>query len=65
MAGHLTWRIARKTTGMYIAPATPHTAGLGGASLLATGFETLATIVATTTLFMAGLAVAKLLPRRR
>ncbi|MFJ8938820.1 hypothetical protein ACIRL0_24365 [Streptomyces sp. NPDC102365] len=45
--------------------AAPHTAGIGGASLLATGFDTLATIVAVTTLLMALISVAKLSPRRR
>ncbi|MER6469640.1 hypothetical protein [Streptomyces collinus] len=43
--------------------------GAGGASALAcrrrTGFDTLATVVAATTLLMAGVSVYKLLPRRR
>ncbi|MFJ9597909.1 hypothetical protein ACIRS3_34835 [Streptomyces virginiae] len=42
--------------------------GAGGASALAsrnrTGFDTLATVVAATTLLMAGVSVYKLLPRR-
>ncbi|MFI0240532.1 hypothetical protein [Streptomyces sp. NPDC016845] len=50
---------------MYSTPAAAHTAGIGGASLLATGFHTLATIVAATTLLMAATAVARLLPRNR
>ncbi|MFF9410830.1 hypothetical protein ACF1B0_35740 [Streptomyces anandii] len=43
--------------------------GAGGASALASrrrsGFDTLATVVAATTLLMAGVSVCKLLPRRR
>ncbi|MFF8868322.1 hypothetical protein ACF08B_40555 [Streptomyces sp. NPDC015139] len=43
--------------------------GAGGASALASrrrsGFDTLATVVAATTLLMAGVSVSKLLPRRR
>ncbi|SEC09983.1 hypothetical protein SAMN05216532_0469 [Streptomyces sp. 2231.1] len=43
--------------------------GVGGASALAcrrrSGFDTLATVVAATTLLMAGVSVCKLLPRRR
>jgi hypothetical protein len=43
--------------------------GAGGASALASrrrsGFDTLATVVAATTLLMAGVSVYKLLPRRR
>ncbi|MFF4440118.1 hypothetical protein [Streptomyces sp. NPDC001621] len=43
--------------------------GVGGASALAcrhrSGFDTLATVVAATTLLMAGVSVYKLLPRRR
>ncbi|MEU9412361.1 hypothetical protein ACGF5O_44845 [Streptomyces sp. NPDC048291] len=42
--------------------------GAGGASTLAcrrrSGFDTLATVVAATTLLMAGVSVCKLLPRR-
>lgn len=42
--------------------------GAGGASALASrrrsGFDTLATVVAATTLLMAGVSVCKLLPRR-
>ncbi|MEU6491120.1 hypothetical protein ABZ890_12085 [Streptomyces sp. NPDC046984] len=41
------------------------TAGIAGAgALAATGFNTLATVVAATTLVAAGLALHKLLPRR-
>ncbi|WP_301648786.1 hypothetical protein [Streptomyces arenae] len=43
--------------------------GAGGASALSarrrSGFDTLATVVAATTLLMAGVSVCKLLPRRR
>ncbi|MER6465788.1 hypothetical protein ABT278_35720 [Streptomyces sp. NPDC001228] len=43
--------------------------GAGGASTLASrrrsGFDTLATVVAATTLLMAGVSVCKLLPRRQ
>ncbi|MEW2513813.1 hypothetical protein [Streptomyces sp. NPDC046870] len=43
--------------------------GAGGASALAcrrrSGFDTLAAVVAATTLVMAGVSVSKLLPRRR
>lgn len=50
---------------MYATSPMPHVAGLGGASLLTVGFDTLADIVACTTLLMACVALAKLLPKRK
>ncbi|GGV12413.1 hypothetical protein GCM10010260_58860 [Streptomyces filipinensis] len=54
---------------MYAGVPLASALGAGGASTLAsrrrTGFDTLATVVAATTLLMAGVSVCKLLPRRR
>ncbi|GHE97082.1 hypothetical protein E5082_24025 [Streptomyces griseoluteus] len=54
---------------MYAGVPLASALGAGGASALAcrrrTGFDTLATVVAATTLLMAGVSVYKLLPRRR
>ncbi|MBL1109351.1 hypothetical protein JK361_33005 [Streptomyces sp. 5-8] len=53
---------------MYAGVPLASALGAGGASALAcrrrTGFDTLATVVAATTLLMAGVSVYKLLPRR-
>ncbi|MFI1767254.1 hypothetical protein ACH41H_35085 [Streptomyces sp. NPDC020800] len=54
---------------MYAGVPLASALGAGGASTLASrrrsGFDTLATVVAATTLLMAGVSVCKLLPRRR
>ncbi|MER6031115.1 hypothetical protein [Streptomyces sp. NPDC001851] len=54
---------------MYAGVPLASALGAGGASALASrrrsGFDTLATVVAATTLLMAGVSVCKLLPRRR
>ncbi|MFI9255531.1 hypothetical protein [Streptomyces sp. NPDC053069] len=54
---------------MYAGVPLASALGAGGASTLASrrrsGFDTLATVVAATTLLMAGASVCKLLPRRR
>ncbi|MGW5284317.1 hypothetical protein ACWERI_33430 [Streptomyces collinus] len=54
---------------MYAGVPLASALGVGGASALAcrrrSGFDTMATVVATTTLLMAGVSVYKLLPRRR
>ncbi|MFH8491260.1 hypothetical protein [Streptomyces longisporoflavus] len=49
---------------MYPSPAPLQAAGLGGASLLASGFDALAAVVAATTLLMACVAAARLYPRK-
>ncbi|MGW5658443.1 hypothetical protein [Streptomyces humi] len=54
---------------MYAGVPLASALGAGGASALASrrrsGFDTLATVVAATTLLMAGVSVCKLLPRRQ
>lgn len=59
----------RNTGSVYAGVPMATALGVGGASALAcrrrTGFDTLATVVAVTTLLMAGASVYKLLPRRR
>ncbi|MGW2364660.1 hypothetical protein ACWCZ5_03620 [Streptomyces sp. NPDC001667] len=58
---------------IYGAPPPLGAAGVSGASALSSlvarkpgsGFQTLATVVATTTLIMAGASICKLLPPRR
>ncbi|MEV7817574.1 hypothetical protein AB0P05_44175 [Streptomyces flaveolus] len=54
---------------MYAGVPLASALGAGGASALAcrrrSGFDTLAAVVAATTLVMAGVSVCKLLPRRR
>ena len=54
---------------MYAGVPLASALGAGGASTLAcrrrSGFDTLAAVVAATTLLMAGVSVCKLLPRRR
>ncbi|MEV7796247.1 hypothetical protein AB0O68_30315 [Streptomyces sp. NPDC087512] len=54
---------------MYAGVPLASALGAGGASALAcrrrSGFDTLAAVVAATTLAMAGVSVCKLLPRRR
>ncbi|MFF4709251.1 hypothetical protein [Streptomyces sp. NPDC001297] len=54
---------------MYAAVPLASALGAGGASALASrrrsGFDALATVVAATTLLMAGVSVCKLLPRRQ
>ncbi|WP_419998561.1 hypothetical protein [Streptomyces boninensis] len=50
---------------MYGHAASSGTAGAGGAALASTGVSTLGSIVAATTLLMAGLALTKLVARRR